>query len=177
MRLAACPGRSASHLQDIFTPNIWTYSNCCQAYLHPWMNTWDLSNTFKWQLARQHIHTKPNSFFFYSMSGSFLFEFNISSHLLAFLLFHFLYNVLLSSVCLTGYLLSCQPSGKHFLCICHSHLVSICFFFLSWRDWQQEQALAFPHLGMETLTGTDCCKGCALNTEQNPKLSLRGVHK
>lgn len=36
-------------------------------------------------------------------------------------------------------------------------------FFLQRGDWQQGQALAFPHLGIEALTGRDSSRGCALN--------------
>lgn len=41
-------------------------------------------------------------------------------------------------------------------------------FFLQRGDWQQGQALAFPHLGIEALTGRDSSRGCALNTERQP---------
>lgn len=53
--------------------------------------------------------------------------------------------------------LACQAVDKQFCWICHSHLASICVFFFVffswWGDWQRGQTLAFPHPGIETLTG------------------------
>lgn len=110
------------------------------------------------------------SYSFLSSFTAFMKFLSFVSSLLVLLPFPSPPHFLTHTVCFTDWLPAHQAADKHFPWICHSHLASVCFlfFFLQRGDWQQGQALAFPHLGIEALTGRDSSRGCALNTERQP---------